>query len=63
MAPIKAISERSNKTDDSNMGPNEIKVLQRESRRSGQGNIGKGLNNDGSDSDSETPTPGTSNRK
>ena len=35
LAPIKAISERSNKTDDSNMGPNEIKVLQRESRRSG----------------------------
>ncbi len=45
------------------MGPNEIRIHQRESRRSGEVKVGKAMNNDGSDSDSETPTPGTSNRK
>jgi len=45
------------------MGPNEIKIHQTESRRSGGVRVGKAMNNDGSDSDSETPTPSISDRK
>ena len=59
MAPVKAIkSVRSSATDDSNLGPNEVAVVQRDSRRSGDGKC-KPLNNDGGDSDSEEPSPST----